>query len=47
MMKRKKKEQLTDEELDEDDKLMYETAKKNEDTHKCGTYRQNKAFSEE
>jgi len=46
-MKRKKKAQSSEVEIDEDDKLMFETAKKNEKTHKCGTYRQNKAFSEE
>ncbi|MHA1111213.1 MAG: hypothetical protein ACTSRE_08920 [Promethearchaeota archaeon] len=46
-MKPKKKAQSSEENMDEDDKLMLETAKKNEKTHKCGTYRQNKAFSEE
>ena len=46
-MKRKKNAQSSEEEMDEDDKLMFETAKKNEKTHKCGTYRQNEAFSEE
>ncbi len=46
-MKAKKKEQPTEEELDEYDNLMFETAKKNEKSHKCGTYRQNTAFSEE
>ncbi len=48
MMKRKKKAVKPEvEEMDDDDRLMFETAKKNENTHKCGTYRQNKAFKED
>ena len=47
-MKRKKKSEKTvEEEMDEEDRVMLETAKNNEKTHKCGTYRQNKVFSEE
>ena len=46
-MKRKKKTQSSEEEIDEDDKLMFETAKNNENSHKCGTYRQKKVFSED
>lgn len=46
-MKRKKKKEPSDEELDEDDRLMFETAKKNENSKKCGTYRQNNAFPED
>jgi hypothetical protein len=46
-MKRKNKAvKSEEEEMDEDDRLMFETAKKNENTHKCGTYRQNKVFKE-
>ncbi len=44
-MKRKKKKEQ-EEEIDEDDRLMFETAKKNETSHKCGTYRQKKIFSD-
>ena len=47
MKPKKKKKVDTKEEIDEDDRLMFETAKKNENSHKCGTYRQNKAFSED
>ena len=43
-MKHKKK--MEQEEIDEDDRLMFETAKKNEKSHKCGTYRQNKVFED-
>jgi len=43
---KKKGNKLQDEDLDEDDRLMFETAKKNDKTHKCGTYRQNKVFEE-
>jgi hypothetical protein len=47
-MKRKKKvHKSKDEELDEDDRLMFEVAKKNEKARKCGTYRQNKAFPDD
>jgi len=37
----------TDEDIDEDDRLLFETAKQNDKSHKCGTYRQKKIFSEE
>ena len=47
MNRKKKAEKVTKEDVDEEDKLMFETAKKNENSHKCGIYRQNKAFPED
>ncbi len=47
MNRKKNAEKVTEEDFDEEDKLMFETAKKNENSRKCGIYRQNKAFHED
>lgn len=44
-MKRNNNDNKT--EKDENDELMFKTAKKNEESRKCGVYRQKKAFSDE